>query len=628
MSDANTEALFQPLQPAQLEWRDEEPFASAFEDHYFSREDGLAESRYVFIDGNRLVERCQQLRPGATLVVAETGFGTGLNFLVCWATFVEHAPATSRLHFISVEKHPLQPADLARALRRWPSLAPQANALQQAYPALTPGFHRRRFADGRVALTLMLGDAQAMLSQLEARVDAWFLDGFAPARNEEMWHDGVFQQLARLSHSGTSLATFTASGSVRRALNTCGFVMRRAPGHGRKREMLIGEWKPDQGIVPMPPVPSSVAIIGAGLAGCTLAAALAERGIATVLYDGNGVASGASGNLAGVVYTSASAHPTSQNRFYQSSYLFTLALLQRLDFPRDDTDGRLSGVLQLPKNAAAALKAQQAAQSGLWPISSLSAADQAGALMLHGGGYLSPPRWCAFLLDHYQHQLAVHAEHVEALCKTDRGWRLTCASGAVHNHQQVILCNAAAATTLLDLPWLKLKSIRGQVSYVASTEHSRRWTQAICHGGYLTPPVDGLHCVGATFDQDDNCPAARDTDNLRNLQQLQQYLPEHWQQLGGDNIRVESERVGFRCQSTDFLPLAGHLGDIDQALTGLWLNIAHGSRGITGTALCAEVIASDLCAEPSPVDRAMHAALAPARFIRRQQKQRPRRRSG
>ena len=606
--------VFAPLIPAHLDWRNEEPFAPAFNDHYFSQENGLEETRHVFIHGNKLTERIARLSPGATFVLGETGFGTGLNFLACWHEFLKHAPPGARLHFVSAEKHPLIKADLIRALQRWPELSSQAQPLIDTYPALTPGFHRRRFEGGRVTLTLMFGDAQAMFAQLEGCFDAWLLDGFAPARNEGMWHQGVYRELARLSHANTTLATFTAAGFVRRGLEDAGFTMARTPGFGRKREMLIGTASSGK-TRERTDTHQRIAIIGAGLAGCTLASALTERGLQVTLFDPDGVASHASGNLAGVVYTSASAHMTAQNRFYQSSYLYSLATLQRHQFPQTPADGVLNGVLQLPKDNRAKDKARQALASGYWPDEILRADDAPGSLRLLTGGFLSPLRWCRHLLA--QSSLAPLSCRIVALRRTPEGWQLQDESGATHQFDQVVLCNASGAADLLALPWLKLKSIRGQVSYVRSTEKSQQWSHAICHGGYLTPALNNLHCVGATFDIGDSDTVRRPEDDLRNLQQLARYLPDQWLELGGKRIAVADARIGFRCQSTDFLPLTGSLAETDPALSGVWLNIAHGSRGITGTPLCAELIACQMLGEPLPVDREISEALAPARFLRR-----------
>ena len=600
---------FAALTCASIDWQQATPVAPAFDDPYFSRDDGPAETDHVFVGGNGLAERFAGLPARAQFSIGETGFGTGLNFLRAGECFLRHAPADARLHFISTEKYPLSRADLSRALQCWPDTALGPDLLAQ-WPAATAGFHRLQFADGRISLTLLQGDSVAMLRQLHYPVDAWFLDGFAPARNPDMWQPALFSELARLSRPGTTLATFTAAGFVRRGLQQAGFAMQRVPGFGRKREMLTGVtegvWQARSR------AELSAIVIGAGLAGASCARALADQGVEVTVLDPRGIANAASGNLAGVVYTTPSAHPTAQNRFYQSSYLHALNWLQRRQFPRSPADGALSGVLQYPKDSRLAEKAQAALASGLWPTSELAAADGPdGSLHLRNGGYLSPPRWCRHLLEHPR--IRVLEERALSL-KFAECWQVDTDQGS-HHADHIILANADAALSLIDIPALKLKQIRGQVSYVRATGTSRQWQQAICHAGYLTPALGELHCVGATFDLHDDSAEPRADDDRRNLDELHQHLPEHWQALGGERTEVMDRRVGFRCQSTDFLPLAGA---VTAQPAGLWMSIAHGSRGITGTPLCADLIAAQILDMPAPIDQEMIDALSPARFMLRQ----------
>lgn len=163
---------------AQLSWsEDGQPFSTRFDDVYFSRESGLAETRHVFLQHNDLSRRWRALPPGTRFCIGETGFGTGLNFLCAWQLWDELAPADARLHFVSCEKYPLRREDLQRALALWTELTPWADQLLAQYSDLAPGWQHFNLADGRVTLTLLIGDVLDTLPQLDARVDAWFLDG-------------------------------------------------------------------------------------------------------------------------------------------------------------------------------------------------------------------------------------------------------------------------------------------------------------------------------------------------------------------------------------------------------------------------------------------------------------------
>lgn len=607
------EADFQALTPARLCWDGDTPRAPDYGDTYFAHGRGMAESRAVFLGGNELEARFALVSPREDFTVGETGFGTGLNFLCTAELFLEQAPADTRLHYLSTELHPLQPADLERALRHAPDADGLAGELHSHYPPPTPGFHRLTLAGGRIVLTLLFGEATALLHQLDAEVDAWFLDGFAPAHNPRLWRPELFSELARLSRPGTTLATYTAAGAVRRGLEEAGFRMEKVPGFAGKRHRLNGVM-PGENRAGARSTVNNVTIVGAGLAGATTARALAERGYSVRVLDAEGVAAGASGNRAGVLYTTPSAHPTPQNRFYQGSFLQALHWLHRYGFPRTGNEGALAGVVQQPADARSIRKMRKARDSGLWPpeLAVFSEVDGEPRLELPGGGYIAPAAWCAFLLDHPD--IAVEQARVRVLTPVPEGWQLDTDKGQLQA-ATVVLANAGGARNLAGLDFLPLHPIRGQVSHVRATAESARWRRACCHRGYLTPALDGVHCVGATFDPRDNDPAPRDADDRANLDTLRRYRPHDWQALGGEALEVVGRRVGFRWQSPDFLPLVGPAVRADgTALAGLYLNIAHGSRGITGTPLCAEALAAQINGEPAPVDRELLEALLPKRF--------------
>lgn len=223
---------------AKLEWHDGMPYSAMFNDVYFSSDDGLLETEYVFIEGNELASRWQSLDAG-TFSIMETGFGTGLNFLCAANCWLKHAPPDATLYFTSVEKYPLSPEDIGKALSRWPALHSISGELLTQYESLLKTGTIALF-NGRIKLNVLVGDATSCLSQLSRKTDAWFLDGFAPAKNQDMWQTALFAQMARLSHDKTSFATFTSAGAVRRGLLAAGFSVVKRAGFGKKREMLCG----------------------------------------------------------------------------------------------------------------------------------------------------------------------------------------------------------------------------------------------------------------------------------------------------------------------------------------------------------------------------------------------------
>ncbi|NKI35436.1 bifunctional tRNA (5-methylaminomethyl-2-thiouridine)(34)-methyltransferase MnmD/FAD-dependent 5-carboxymethylaminomethyl-2-thiouridine(34) oxidoreductase MnmC [Wenzhouxiangella sp. XN79A] len=590
-----------PIEPAVIDWTDGTPSAPAFRDHYYSTAGGAEESRQVFLDGARLDARFDALADRDVFVIGETGFGTGLNLLLAADRFLARAADGARLHLVSAEKHPLRPADLRRALDAWPELAAWSVRLLEQWPAPTPGFHRLDLHE-RIDLTLMFGDAEAMWQAQDAAVDAWFLDGFAPSRNASMWTPALFRRLAELSRPGATLATFSAAGAVRRGLAEVGFEVRRAEGFGGKRHRLEacwpGEWRARAAHR------GHALIVGAGLAGSTAAHALARRGWTCRVFDAHGVAAGASGNRAGVVYTTPSGAATPQNRFYQSSWLRALGWLARADAVGRGL-GRFDGVEQMATDTRHAQKLERALASGHWPPELLEAIDE-DCVLLKPGGVLRPADWCRFLLDHP----AITLDHDCVLSVDAEQARVRLRRGGTAQGDAVVICAAGATNALLAGPPLPLRTLRGQVTDVAATAASRRWTRAVCHAGYFTPELDDAHCIGATFDlhRDDDEPC--DGDDRANLAGLKHWRPDAWAELGGAAVSVVGRRVGFRCTSRDYLPVVGPL---DPACRS-WVCAAFGSRGISGTPLAAERIADALSGAPSGLDAALRRALDPARF--------------
>jgi tRNA 5-methylaminomethyl-2-thiouridine biosynthesis bifunctional protein len=228
------------LTPAQITWTDEGyPYSTQFNDVYFSG-NGMEETAYVFLDKNRLAER---FASACHFTVGETGFGTGLNFLCTLVLWRRTAPPSAAFHYIAFEKHPLTHADQRQALARWPELSEDAALLLSCLPPLEESIHCFTLSP-QITVTLYYGDIADYLPQCDEQIDAWFLDGFAPAKNPAMWQETVFSHIKRLSHPGTTCSSFTAVGDVRRGLHAAGFTMQKVPGFGRKREMLVGEMFP------------------------------------------------------------------------------------------------------------------------------------------------------------------------------------------------------------------------------------------------------------------------------------------------------------------------------------------------------------------------------------------------
>lgn len=652
-----------PLRPASLDWTQGVPFARDFGDVYFSRAGGPAETRHVFLDHNDLPARLGRVAPGQGFTIVETGFGTGLNFLVTLDLW-RRSGGAGWLHFASVEKHPLGREDLSRAHDCWPELAGAAIALQRHYPALVPGFHRIVLPDWRVTLTLFLGDMADFLPRLQARVDAWFLDGFAPARNPGMWGGDLYTAMARLSAPGATFATFTAAGEVRRGLAAAGFAVIRAPGFGRKREMLHGRLAqaPAPPAAPRPwlqrPAPASgtrhACVIGAGIAGSQAAHRLALRGWQVTVLDRGTVANAGSGNPAAMVYGRLAPPGKVLDHFSQQAWLFMLDELERL--PDTDSPWHPCGILQLATGnqagLAEALRGQALPADVVRALTPDEATAMAGipvthrALFYPRAGWLDARRYCRQLLQHPGIRLLEQAE-VVALARQAGGWQLRGPHDELLAEAPVVIvANAGAATALAALADLPLNTIRGQVSLAPASPASAPLRTVVCHDGYISPHLPGgMHCLGATFQ-----PGSRDTtvlaqDHAANRELLAAVLPGL-----AASLAPEGEwqgRAALRCQSPDYLPLVGPVAARETflaayaglrdgrvmpypplpALPGLYVTVAHGSKGFSHAALAAEILASDICGEPAPVSQAVLDALHPMRFRARELRRGPARTS-
>ena len=649
------------IQPANLEFNAEgTPVSRDFDDVYFSNDNGLEETRYVFLGGNQLEERFP-LHPRPLFVVAESGFGTGLNFLTLWQAFSQfrdaHPEATlQRLHFISFEKFPLTQADLALAHQHWPELAPRAQQLHAQWPLPLAGCHRLILDDGRVTLDLWFGDINELTGKLDEslnqKVDAWFLDGFAPAKNPDMWTQNLFSTMARLARPGGTLATFTSAGFVRRGLQEAGFTMQKRKGFGRKREMLCGVMA--HALTSPSPTPwftrsgsakRDVAIIGGGIASALLSLALLRRGWQVTLYcSDEQPAQGASGNRQGALYPLLSKHDAAINLFFPSAFTFARRLYDALPVTFDHDwcgvtqlgwdeksqhkiDQMLS--LALPDALAVAVDPDQAQQE-------TGVATHCRGITYPAGGWLCPAQLTAAVLAlaatqglrrHYTHTLT-------ALSHQATGWQLQFAEGKAVEHEVVVLANGHQINHVDQTRPLPVYSVAGQVSHIPTTPALSALRQVLCYDGYLTPqnPATHQHCIGASYHRGSEETAYREDDQQQNRQRLIDCFPDAAWAKEVD-ISEKAARCGVRCATRDHLPMVGNVPDYDATLAqyaalarqkdaaerapvypDLFMLGALGSRGLCSAPLCAEILAAQMSEEPIPMDADTLAALNPNRL--------------
>lgn len=668
-----------PIQPADLSWNEQgTPVSRQFDDIYFSDQGGLHETRHVFLNGNHFPARfTTHTRP--LLVIAETGFGTGLNFLTLWQSFAEfkqqpHQTTLQRLHFISYEKFPLSVNDLEMAHRNWPELAPYAEELRQQWPLPFAGCHRLLLDGGRVTLDLWFGDVTDLLPNsdpsLFQKVDAWFLDGFAPSKNPDMWSEGLFAAMAKLSRTEGTFATFTAAGFVRRGLQQAGFNVSKVKGHGKKREMLSG-WREDSPIAHHPAPwysrpeaknPQDIAIIGGGVASALLSLALLRRGYDVTLYCADEQpAQGASGNRQAAVYPLLNGRHDAIEQFFAHAFTFARRLYAQLAQRGLSFDNQWCGVAQLGFDEKSQLKIDKLLEGG-WPqelatgLNIAQMAEEVGLACGIGGasyplgGWLCPAELTSQAISYAQSLgLKVQYQHqVTGLKATDsQGWQLSFAAQPNIEHATVVIANGAAVSLFEQTKKLPVYAVSGQVSHIPTTPLLSNLKQVLCYDGYLTPASasNQQHCIGASYHRAEQNAVYREEDQQQNRQRLIECLPEQQWPREVD-VSAGWARNGVRCATRDHLPMVGCVPDYDRLLTtyadlpkylqrqqevepspveaNLYLLGALGSRGLSSAPLAAEVLAAQIAGEPIPLDATTLAALNPNRmWVRKLIKGRP-----
>lgn len=644
------------LIPATLAFRDDgTPFSPAYDDVYHSAAGAFAQARHVFLGGNGLPERWRARRAFA---IVETGFGLGGNFLATWAAWRADARRCERLSYVSIEKHPFGADDLRTLHARMvddATVSPLAEQLRDAWPLLTNGLHRLEFEGGRVTLTLAFGDALELLPKLRLRADAFYLDGFSPAKNPDLWSPPVFKALARLADEGATLATYSCAGHVRRALDEAGFHSTKAQGFAGKREMLVGRFAPRWRVRRHePPRPYDASerhaiVIGAGLAGCAMANRLASRGWrVTIVERHRAPGCEASGNPAGVFHPLLSRDDSVASKVTRTGFLYALSRWQALERAGHAFGRTSQGLLQIADDDEQAQALTDAIAAHGYPSELVVAASAAQARALAGvpvaragwwypqGGSLDPSALCGALCadaaDAIAWRTGVEARHI---AREGNAWSVTAGTGDIIARAPVVVfANARDAARLSGSRYAPTRIVRGQLTRLAPGA-APGLRLPLVGDGYAIPLIDGL-VTGATYDVDDAGEEVRVESHAENLGRLARLIPGF---TGSDTAAsldpaTLTGRVAFRCVTSDRLPMIGPLADEAEcerraaALRGAWpLDLprapglygafAFGSRGLVWALLGAELVASQLEGEPWPLEADLAEALDPSRYLLR-----------
>ena len=619
-------------------------FSENYNDVYFNDAHGVEETDYVFLQGNNIHQHFEQQRT----VIGELGFGTGLNFLVTWDAWRRHEKkSANRLIFVSCEKHPLSKTVLEKAHENFPQFAGLAELLRDKYPEIKSGFHFLEFENSQVALLLMFGDVLDVLRQLESKIDAWYLDGFAPKNNPQMWTEQVYRQIAWHSHENTTLATYTAAGDVRCGLKAVGFEVERIKGFGKKRHMTTasykGHVKKDLHLQPWHrhrahKTPRRAAVIGAGMAGLNTAYALQRLGVDVTIYEKAAhIADGASGNRFGMVLpllakkldrlgslTKAGAH-FSINQFNDLGLIYKRGLLE---FAIDEARmARFTESVKRHDDCYVRLLSPPQLKEEFGVDSSVSA-------LFHSSGIsLSPRRYADTLLKASGAQLKLNCQ-IDQLKKDGSDWLLSASDGQTYRHDCVIVCSAAESASFEQTSHFPIHKVRGQVVYLSKDQILQQSQYGLNFVNYLVQDEEDNYVLGATFQLNDAEEGMRPKDSQTLVESVKKRLP-HLIKENVDAASLEG-RVSFRAMQKDHFSILGSAPDYQACMEqykglkhgrpvsryedaiceeGLYVNCGHGSRGLTLSPLLSAALARHIVDDFYCMPVSHITAVSPIRFM-------------
>jgi tRNA 5-methylaminomethyl-2-thiouridine biosynthesis bifunctional protein len=655
---------FTPIEKADLIWNCEVPSTKPNQNLLISTR--IFDADEVYIQGNRLIERWQHLseHQDSFFVIAETGFGTGLNFLLTYKYWKQYAPPSARLFYITCEQHPLAIDDLRKCFQLWPELTHESQSLLSCYPILTPGIHTLEFDEGKITLQLMLGNVLKMYRQLlicgdsvlEQKlrthwVDAWFLNGFAPTRGAEVERRKLFAVISKLSRKGTTTSSFSVASTIKNNLQEIGFDYEVVTGSGLQSDLVRGYFHNITEVHCGRETPwhissrslvasKSAIVLGAGLAGCYMGYALAKRGWNIQLLDSQSdSAQGASGNCQAILYPKLSYYHSPLTEFMLYAYLYAVRAYKKI-IKNHPEIGNSSGIFQLAYNDRE-LNSQEKMQEWIYAYPELgellnqsSASELTGieltnpGLFIPSSGWFNLPMLCEVLRQHENISWVPNCK-VDDIKYKNGIWH----SGS-HAAEVLIITTGHNLSEFKQTRSLPYKSIRGQMTAITMNRQTQGLKIPICADVHILPPQKGIHWIGSTYCPGENDSNCKNHDNELNIQKLQDIT----NTVLWGNKSVD-QWAGVRGAAPDYLPFVGPVADeylFKSRFSGLkndakrWIPSAgifypdlyvcagFGSRGLTSIPLSGEWLAGYINLEPTCLPRNLIQAISPARFLYRE----------
>lgn len=608
-----------------------------FDDIYHSKDGALKEANAVFINGNNLIQRWENL--SGNFCVAELGFGFGVSFIACakeWAKI----DRKHYLNFVSIEGYPLSKQEISDYYsHKNPSFNTNndttylVNALIKQYPFQLKSYSRIHFPIYKICLTLIFNEVSAALSKLDFIADAWFLDGFSPAKNSEMWSEDTIKNVYKNTKAGGSFSTYSVSRLVKDNTQSAGFKIQVIDGFKSKKQMLTG-FKPITLTIHKTPTPdiNKIAIIGGGIAGVSIANALCQRGINVTIFEKSpALAKGASGNKSAVIMPLLSSKIDDLTEFYLAGYLHTNRVLEEFNSYNKLESLNLNGALRIASVKKWNSVVKNCEALGLNLIAeTLSSAEikdkynisqENDALFFLKGGSIEPAELIYSICKRHETKLKIELNaRVTQIDKIEHGYQITTHNNTQFIFDTIVFANAFGAANIKQTSSLPIEKIKGQLfsTLLQANLNFSELNFPICYDGYISPISNSNRVIiGATYEHNKH----EEIFNPEVINDLSARLIKNT----GISISLESNniegKVCFRTTSPDRLPMIGRLNDREgNEQKNLYVSLGHGSRGMISCFLAAEVITDLICETPPALPKHILSAISPLRFFLREKR--------
>lgn len=604
-----------------MEYKDGVLYSKEFKDTYFSRTSPFDESTHVFIN---LIDEIWDKKD--RFIVAEAGFGVGLNFLNLAYKFNR---SDKILHFVSIEKYPFSKKDLSEIWTKFAKFPNLSKKLIKKYPKFKDGLNRIHFSKN-ITLDIYFGDIKDALKEFEFKADVWFLDGFAPSKNPNMWDLEVMQGVANLSKFGTLLSTYSVAGSVRENLIKVGFNIEKRAGFGFKKEMLVARFEKESLVSddiyfarPNNVNGKNVLVIGAGIAGLVSAYKLQKAGFNVIVAEKNDeVGLNGSGNLVGVLSPLITQKSVNLGKMHLKSFLFACKFYKKSSYAKFSGSKEFAfneNLVNRYKNSFFTLQNDAPYKS----------------VFIKNAATIRPKAFCDFLSKKLKILLNFEFDSLE---KVENCYKVTFKNDKIIIADIIVFCMGSHSEELFGLgisprinfdDSVAISSVRGQVTWIKERVKSGF---ALSARGYICPAYKGVQLIGATYDRRLYFDSHRDMDDAKNVESVSEFLDDK-------KVEIMGSKVGYRSYSGDRFPIIGplidtswfkdsykgiHWGKKSEILPkfkdGLFINTAHGARGLSTAILGGELILDYVLNRPFCLEKTLKNEIHPARFLIRKLK--------